>query len=84
MLAFICLAMVLVFANVYLFMLYRLPSADSHARRAVWAPTWLDFDPQHLGGFSYRQLALVSVIALFVELLMIRWISSEIRVFAYF
>jgi hypothetical protein len=84
MLAFICLAMVLVFANVYLFMLYRLRPGDGRARRTVWAPSWSDFDPQHLGGFSYWQLALVSVTALFLELLMIRWISSEIRVFAYF
>jgi spermidine synthase len=84
MLAFICLAVVLVFANVYLFMLYRIRPGDGRARRTVWAPSWSDFDPQHLGGFSYWQLALVSVTALFLELLMIRWISSEIRVFAYF
>jgi spermidine synthase len=35
------------------------------------------------GGFSYRQLALVSLLGLFLELLMIRWISSEVRIFAY-
>src|SRR2546430_10349212 len=32
-----------------------------------------------LGGFSYGQLALASVLGLFLELLMIRWISSEVR-----
>jgi spermidine synthase len=42
------------------------------------------FSNEMLGGFSYRQLALVSVAGLFLELLMIRWISSEIRLFAFF
>jgi len=37
-----------------------------------------------LGGFSYRQLVLVSFLSLFVEMLMIRWVSSEVRIFAYF
>src|SRR5260370_21884148 len=81
---FICLAVVLVFANVYLFILYRRPSASVDSATPRWSPAWLDFDPYHLGGFSYRQLALASAAALFLELLMIRWISSEIRVFAYF
>ena len=40
--------------------------------------------PEELGGFSYGQLALVSALGLFVEMLMIRWVSSEIRIFAYF
>jgi len=39
---------------------------------------------EELGGFSYRQLILVSLLSLFVEMLMIRWVSSEIRIFAYF
>ena len=78
MAAFTCLSVVLVFADVYLFLLYR-RSADGDTPQ----PT-LDFDLWQLGGFSYRQLALVSVAALFLELLMIRWISSEIPVFAYF
>lgn len=37
-----------------------------------------------LGGPSYRQLLIVSVLSLFLELLMIRWVSSEVRIFAYF
>jgi hypothetical protein len=81
---FICLASVLVFANLYLFMLYRLPAANNTAQTKGWSPTWLDFDAWALGGFSYRQLGLASATALFLELLMIRWISSEIPVFAYF
>ena len=43
-----------------------------------------EFSPQDLGGFSHGKLALVSVLGLFLELLMIRWISSEIQIFAYF
>lgn len=50
-------------------------------------PEWIaqfEFSPQTIGGFSYGHLALVSVLGLFLELLMIRWISSEISIFAYF
>jgi spermidine synthase len=43
-----------------------------------------DFSPESLGGFTYGKLALVSALSLFLELLMIRWVSSEVRVFAYF
>ena len=83
MCAFICVAVVLVFANAYLFRLYRLP-AKNDTRTHPWGPAWLDFDPSELGGPSYWQLGLASAIALFMELLMVRWISSEIPVFAYF
>ncbi len=48
------------------------------------APGRLEIDIGELGGFSYRQLILISVLSLFVEMLMIRWVSSEIRIFAYF
>lgn len=47
-------------------------------------PRQMEVEPQQLGGSSYRQLVLVSLLSLFVEMLMIRWISSEIRIFAYF
>lgn len=43
-----------------------------------------EFTPETLGGFSYSRLALISMFGLFLELLMIRWISSEITIFAYF
>src|SRR5258708_26360406 len=43
-----------------------------------------EFSPEALGGFSYSRLALISLFGLFLELLMIRWISSEIAIFAYF
>ncbi|HZQ95826.1 MAG TPA: hypothetical protein VFA67_12505 [Candidatus Sulfotelmatobacter sp.] len=44
----------------------------------------LEVSPHDLGSFRYRQLVLVSVLSLFLEMLMIRWVSSEIRIFAYF
>ena len=73
-----------VFASLYLLRIYRVESGSQVAvTRRTWAQG-LEFTPDALGGFSYRQLALVSVLGLFLELLMIRWISSEIRVFAYF
>lgn len=43
-----------------------------------------EFTPAGLGGFSWTQLALASFLSLFLEMLMIRWISAEITVFAYF
>ena len=50
------------------------------------APTarGLEVPIEGLGGFSYRQLVLASFLGLFVEMAMIRWVSSEIRIFAYF
>jgi SAM-dependent methyltransferase len=48
-----------------------------------WMERW-EFTPLDLGGFTYAKLALISVCGLYLELLMIRWVSSEIRIFAYF
>jgi len=42
-----------------------------------------EFSLKELGGFSYSGLILVSILGLFLELLMIRWMSSEVRIFAY-
>lgn len=42
-----------------------------------------EFSIKELGGFSYKGLILASVLGLFLELLMIRWMSSEVRIFAY-
>ncbi len=63
----------------WLFALYR----DRPARSANWFRI-LEVSPEELGGFSYRSLALISLLSLFLEMLMIRWISSEVRIFAYF
>jgi SAM-dependent methyltransferase len=53
-------------------------------RGAVQSPSRLELSPEDFGRFSYRQLILISILSLFVEMLMIRWVSSEIRIFAYF
>ncbi len=88
----LCAAYVLVlfagvFASIYLFRLYRRVDAEQDREGALTRRGWagkLEFTPEDLGGFSYWQLALASVVGLFLELLLIRWVSSEIRVFAYF
>lgn len=78
------LAIVLILANVYLSLLYHAGRTGNLDRSSVWAPRSLDFAAQDLGGFCYRQLAVASAAGLFLEMLVIRWISSEIQVFAYF
>jgi len=70
--------MVGIAANAFLVSLVR-PGTE----RASWQAKW-EFSPSTLGGFTWRNLALWSLSSLFMELLMIRWISSEIRIFAYF
>jgi spermidine synthase len=53
------------------------PYSSSTARR-------LSVDMGQLGGFTRRGLIISSVLGLYLEMLLIRWISSEIRIFAYF
>ncbi len=53
------------------------PENPSHPKPA------LELQPQDIGSFSYGRLALVSAVCLFLEMLLIRWVSSEIRIFAY-
>jgi spermidine synthase len=43
----------------------------------------ISFEAADLSDSRFRTLALVSFLSLFLEMLMIRWVSSEIRVFAY-
>ncbi len=82
--AFVVLLSAGILTNVFLFRLYGTKSdSETPGPRRGWARSW-EFPADSLGGFSYWRLALVSLLALFLELLMIRWISSEIRVFAYF
>ncbi len=54
------------------------------AQREAWVDRWGTLDRAALGNFDFRALALISLVALFLELLLIRWITSEIRIFAYF
>jgi Spermine/spermidine synthase domain len=62
-----------------LFRLYSHEAATSFRRLRM-----LEIDAAELDRPGYGQLALVSLLSLFLEMLMIRWVSSEIRVFAYF
>jgi spermidine synthase len=69
------------------FLLLALYEEGSPSRLSRWvcavARPW-NFNPTQVGGFGWLQLALASALSLFLEMLMIRWVSSEIPVFAYF
>ncbi len=75
--------LIAILVNYYGLRIYH-PSAASNVTDDIRPQGRWEFSPETLGGFSYWQLALVSVVGLFLELLMIRWISSEIRIFAFF
>src|SRR5262245_49793123 len=45
---------------------------------------WASIEVDSLRRFSFGALAATSLASLFLELLLVRWIASEIRVFAYF
>jgi len=62
--------------------LLRFYRAEKTGQRSGPAPYW-DFEPGDLWPSAYTGLALSSLLGLYLELLMIRWISSEIPVFAY-
>lgn len=67
-----------VFSSLALFSLYRVNKKQGDNRFASWSFSLED------GGSSLARLALVSLLGLFLEMLIIRWVSSEIRIFAYF
>jgi hypothetical protein len=78
--SFISLSLIFLVSALAVVVVYRVFPRRASARTA----SRLEVSPQDLGSFSYRQLILVSVLSLFLEMLMIRWVSSEIRIFAYF
>ena len=80
----LCVLVPMVLLNIVLLRFYAVRRSGHAADewRKLFAP-W-DFSPQSLGGSTYGQLALASVLTLFLEVLMIRWVSSEVRIFAYF
>jgi SAM-dependent methyltransferase len=73
-----------IYINLFGLWLYRKPSEDGRWPSLQRWVAQFEFSPETLGGFSYARLALISLLGLFLELLMIRWISSEITIFAYF
>jgi len=78
--SFISLSLIFLVSALAVVVVYRVFPRRASVRTA----SRLEVSPQDLGSFSYRQLILVSVLSLFLEMLMIRWVSSEIRIFAYF
>src|SRR5258708_21889973 len=73
-----------IYLNLFGLWLYQAPSEVNRwpaLRR--WVAKF-EFSPETIGGVSYSRLALVSLFGLFLELLMIRWIFSEITIFSYF
>src|SRR3954447_9364280 len=55
--------------------------------RAAWRDRLLDrssVQTKDMGAFGLKPLAMISLVSLFLELLLIRWVASEIRIFAYF
>src|SRR5947207_795550 len=81
--AFGSVVVALILANAYVVSLFHAKRSGDIGALARWNENW-EFSAQALGGFSWWQLAMWSLLSLFFELLMIRWISSEIRIFAYF
>ncbi|HVN09136.1 MAG TPA: hypothetical protein VMV61_09200 [Patescibacteria group bacterium] len=70
------------FLVLYLLEFYRPDGAKRNFPAFLSAPAF-DFEPETLRGSPHVQLAWVSLLGLYLELLMIRLVSSEIRIFAY-
>jgi spermidine synthase len=70
-------------ACLYTFSFYREQSTSGWRLKLQRWTAAFDFSLDTLGGFRYTGLILASVLGLFLELLMIRWMSSEVRIFAF-
>jgi hypothetical protein len=70
-------------ASLLLFRLYRARSGTSMPQRPGRVAERWEFSPGIDTCFSYVPLVLASLLTLYLEFLLIRWISSEIRIFAY-
>ena len=77
-LAFVSL---LVVAMSGVFLLGAFYQKKSPGRLTSWegriAHAW-EFTPESIGGFSWSQLALASLLSLFMEMLLIRWVAAEV------
>src|ERR1700758_158649 len=79
-----CLTLLIgLFACLYTFSFYRNESARGWKLKLPGWTAAFEFSLDTLGGFKYSGLILSSVLGLFLELLMIRWMSSEVRIFAF-
>src|SRR3990172_11514307 len=72
------------FACLFLFGLYKSPRNSRRDSKALRWVTLFEFSPESHRLSLFKSLALASVLGLFLEMLLIRWVSSEIRIFAYF
>jgi spermidine synthase len=70
-------------ACLYTFSFYRDQAASGWRLKLQRWTAPFDFSLDTLGGFRYTGLILASILGLFLELLMIRWMSSEVRIFAF-
>lgn len=61
--------------------LIRFPNVVDRERLMGW---FGEIDLEKMGGYKPLQFALISLVSLYLELLLIRWVSSEIRIFAFF
>jgi SAM-dependent methyltransferase len=75
------LAFLLLVSGFSVVLVYRL---FARLRNTSNPPGRMEIPIEDLGGFGYEKLILISLLSLFVEMLMIRWVSSDIRIFAYF
>jgi len=77
------LTLLVLVASLVVLLAYRL--ARLYRPESAGSPRgWLEVDARELGASGYGKLAWISGLSLFLEMAMIRWVSSEIRVFAYF
>src|ERR1700678_1337025 len=72
-----------IYINLFCLLLYRKPSEVAKWPALQRWVAQFEFSPEALVRISYTRLALISLFGLFLELLMIRWVSSEISIFAY-
>src|SRR6267154_2611318 len=80
---YLLVALITISVNGYLFRSFNRSKDSAHTSDKDRQRSWV-FSLSEIGPFSYWRLALASVLGLYLELLMIRWVSSEVRMFAYF
>jgi hypothetical protein len=84
LIAFVLLLWVNGFACQFLLRLQETSEGYSRQSKSFKWTTSFEFSPESLRHTGFNSLALASILGLFLEMLLIRWISSEIRIFAYF
>jgi len=82
-LGFVVTLSILLVTVSFLVLLYKPDHSDKLGRLRHWLGRW-EFTADQIESRLSVQLALASFLSLFLEMLMIHWISAEIPVFAYF